>query len=604
MNRDFRISLVPGTKEGELQVVLYSQGYPEAGNPIETARTMFTGQVEVGPPPPEIVDISVLGELRGSDGRAKVESAIKLVSQWVLGNDVRLALETLIANLPDDTKVRIIFSSDKRLRSIFDLTNVPVELMSPKGVDTPFAINPKVASILHLLDDVGAGRTPPGALDWPLRVLIVRSNPQDLGLAVPEAIPVAKKILGLGETKGSGAVVVDVISSEPAVGKPATWENFRKQLTKNLDPYDIVIYLGHGSLKEEGGETIGCLQFEDGVGHTDMTASDIIVPFLNKPVPVVLLVACQTADQVVDSKYQNLHKMKMPDWIRGSQGVAQALINSVQSGTQLVVGMRYRLDTKDAISFLENFFDSLLRATPGNVEAAVHLARQVLKTSSRFPAAFSGPMVFRSLRGPDQDEPLFAFIANKTYVPTLCQGPLGDWTAREVFWDELKDFSWSQRPKESRDLAFKYLNLTEERLVRGAVANAALILPDFLVGLPGEKLTFSVKLHGSLGETGVSELTGQLLFKREDTVIEKVEPSPELNANGYKLLSGIGKGLVDFTIKPTGDPTVLQNLTLFNVTIQIGQSFNLWFSTSVSGIQTVPKKIVCPGANAIIIPPP
>lgn len=607
MNRDFRIALVPGAKQDELQLVLYGIGYAETGKPLEMARVFFTPQVEeIDPPPPKLVEIdtSMLGELRGEEGKRKVESAIKLVSDWLLGNDVSLALETLIGNLPPDSQVRIIFSSDKRLRPVFDLTKVPVELIRPKGVDIPFAINPKVASILHLLDEVGVGQSAASSLDWPLRVLIVRSNPKDLGLAVPEATPLRNKIRTLGDKLGVGAVEVDVISSELAVGKSATWDAFTNQL-KDQEPYDIVIYLGHGSLKEEGAEFIGCLQFEDSGGYHDpIPAYNIVVPFENKPVPVVLLIACQTADQVVDDEHKKLHAANMPQWIRGSQGVAQALINSPQSGTQLVVGMRYKLDTEDASRFLENFFDSLLQNTPGNVEAAVHLARQQLKTKSRFPAAFSAPVVFRRLRGPDLDEPLFRFIASKKYVPTTCQGPEGDWTAREILWTDLKELPWGQRSEESKGQAQKMLRLFEDRLIQNAVAKAALVLPESILGLPGEKKTLLVKLHGSLDDPYLTKLSGQLLFDREDIFIEKVQPSPELKGAGYKALTETGVRQVDFSIEPIDTPKVLQNVTLFEVKLVMSSSFNHWSHVRISGLQTTPQKVVCPGINAIVVPPP
>ena len=607
MNRDFRIALVPGAKEDEVQLVLYGIGYAEAGKPLDITRMLFTPQIEeIDPPPPKLVDIdpSILGELRGEEGKRKVESAIKLVSDWVLGTDVSLALETLIGNLPPDSQVRIIFSADKRLRPIFDLTKVPVELIRPKGVDIPFAINPKVASILHLLDEVGVGQSAASSLDWPLRVLIVRSNPTDLGLAVPEATPLRNKILNLGDKFGGGAVVVDVISSEATVGTPATWDAFTKKLN-DQEPYDIVIYLGHGSLEEEGAELIGCLQFEDSGGrHDPIPAYNIVVPLENKPVPVVLLIACQTSDQVVEDKYKKLHAANMPRWIRGSQGVAQALINSPQSGTQLVVGMRYKLDTEDAVRFLESFFDSLLQNTPGNVEAAVHLARQELKTKSRFPAAFSAPVVFRRLRGPDVDEPLFRFIANKKYVATTCQGPEGDWTAREILWTDLKELPWGQRSEESKGQAQRMLKLFEDRLIQNAVAKAALILPESILGLPGEKTILRVKLHGSLGEANLTKLSGQLLFDREDISIDKVQASPELKAAGYKALTEIGTRQVDFSIEPTAEPKALQNVTLFEVTLIMGSSFNHWSHVRISGIQTKPQKVVCPGMNAIVVPPP
>jgi len=607
MNKDFKISLVPGAKEGELQIILYSIGYPDAGMPLDTSRTPFIARIEeIDPPPPRIVDIdpTVLGELRGEEGKRKVESAMMLVSDWLLGTDVSIALNTLIGNLPDQAQLRIIFSADKRLRNNFDLTKVPVELIRPKGIDTPFAINPKVASILHLLDEVGVGQSAASSLDWPLRVLLVRSNPKDLGLAVPEATPLRDRILSLGDTCGIGAVVVDVISSEAAVGKPAIWDTFTKQLNDAQDPYDIVIYLGHGSLKEEGGEFVGCLQFEDGGdGHKAIPAYHIVVPFQNKPVPVVLLIACQTSDQV-EEKFKKLHADNMPEWIRGSQGVAQALINSLQSGTQLVVGMRYKLDTEDAELFLKSFFDSLLRNAPGNVEAAVHLARRELKTKSRFPAAFSAPVVFRRLRGPDLDEPLFAFIGKKNYVQTICQGPEGDWNAREIPWDDLKELPWGQRSEDSKNRALRVLKLFDDRLIQIAVANSPLILPESILGLPGQRKTLAVKLYGSLGEPNLTQLKAQLLFDREDILIEKTKTSEELKAAGYKVLAESEDRLVDFSIEPVADPKPLQNLTLFEVTLQIGPSFNQWSKVRISGIQTTPQKRVCPGINAIIVPPP
>jgi len=608
MNRDLRIAFVPAD-EGKLQIVLYGRGYPANGRNLKM-REIFTLQVEeIDPPPSKFIELdpAMLGDLYDDEGKRKVNSATDLISNWLLNPDFSGILDTIIGDLQDNAQVRLIFSADKRLRNTFDLTKVPVELMRPEGVDIPFAINPKVAAILHLLDEVGSGQIPASSLDWPLRILIVRSNPKDLGLAVPDAVPVRDKILKLGEKYGPGAVVIDVISSEPAVGKAATWDNFTEQLHKSQDPYDIVIYLGHGSLKEEAGESVGCLQLEEGAGHKDIPAYDIVVPFQNKSVPIVLLIACQTADQVED-KYKSLHKEKMSYWLRGSQGVAQALINSLQSGTQLVVGMRYRLDTADALRFLDSFFESLLKHAPGNIEAAVHMARRELKTKSRFPAAFSAPVIFRRLRAPEPearpDEPLLPFIAEKKYIPTTCQGPVGDWKARYILLDDLKELPWGSRSAESKERAWNVLKKFEERLIQNAVEIAPLILPDTIVSLPGDTHTLAVKLWGTLSTDRMEKLSGQILFDREDIVIQPPQPSPELEANGYTLLTGVKERVVTFSIEPKENAQGLQNLTLMNIPLQMGQSFNVWFTVSISGIQTEPQKIICPGVGVVIIPPP
>src|SRR5215208_7106424 len=114
----------------------------------------------------------------------------------------------------------------------------------------------------------------------------------------------------------------------------------------------------------------------------------------------------------------------MSDWLRGSRGVAQALISSIETRTQLVVGMRYRLDASDATLFLDSFFDSLLRVNRGNVEGAVHSARRTLRQHSRFPAAFSSPVIFRRPHADaGEEEPLLSFIATKEFVSTTCQSP-------------------------------------------------------------------------------------------------------------------------------------------------------------------------------------
>ena len=446
-------------------------------------------------------------------------------------------------------------------------------------------------------------------------MLIVRSNPADLGLAVPDAAPIRGTIERLGETFGPGAVVVDVLSSEEnekkakeegrdKVEKLVTWDAFTRKMKAPTDPYNILIYLGHGAVQEA--DASSCLQFEDGDAHKDVPHYDVIVPFQDVAVPVVLLIGCLTADQVTEQKFIDLHKGKMSEWLRGSRGVAQALINSLETRTLLVVGMRYRLDAGDASLFLEHFFDSLLRMNRGNVEEAVRNARTELKTKSKFPAAFSAPVIFRRLRpDPKEDEPLLPFIANKKYVPTSCSGPDGDWeTPRGVVWNRLIQIPWTQRAEADKSLYLDFLADVERKLILNAVEKAPLLLPEMVVILPGETRSFAVKLHGSLGEGKIEKLSGQLILDREDIVVEKAVTSEELRAKGYKASPEARGQVVDFSIEPTGDVRPLENVTLFEVLVKVGTEVGVLSPVKISTLQSTPPLRVCPGTNAIIIPPP
>jgi hypothetical protein len=605
MIRDFLITF-RRDKDGKVQLVLYPDRLKSTEvRTMKTPRDIFNLEVEQRMPPPAYIpfEASRLGELRDNDeddGRWIVQSAGDRVSQWLLGEDVKETLAGILSALPEDQKLRLIFTADKSMRELFDPTQVPVELIRPEEDHTPYSVSLRVSSVIHLLPEGGSGGPPGNSLDWPLRFLIVRSNPSDLGLAVPPAIPVRDEILRLGAHFGPGAVVIDILSSEPGINKSATWSAFTTQMKDN-DPYNIVIYLGHGSVKEEDGSS--CLQFEDGAGHQDVAQYDLISPFQGNPVPVVLLVACLTAEQVTEERFKVLHQRKMSEWLRGSRGVAQALISSLETRTQLVVGMRYRLDVGDATLFLNSFFDSLLRVTRGNVEAGVHLARRTLQQHSKFPAAFSSPVVFRRLR-PDatEDEPLLSFIAQKTYVPTTCNGPAGDWQIpRKVIWNNLISTGWTERTDKKPYL--DVLGAIEKELIQNAIVNNPLILPEPVVILPEESASFAVRLHGSLGPEKIEKLSGLLVFDRDDILIEKVTPSDELRAKGYKAPTDTIGRVVDFSIQPAGSVQPLENVILFTVKVKVGKEFPLLSPVIISTLQSVPPKIICPGTNMIIVPP-
>ncbi len=609
MTKDFIIGFTRA-EEGKVKIVRFDT-MKSKGREMPQERDLFIVEVEQRQPPPPtpvVIEPSTLGELRDNeedDGRHKVHFVGDRISKWLLGDDVREALLATLTALPQDQRLRLIFRVDNTLRETFDSTQLPVELITPEGQDTPYSLSERVAAVIHLVDENANGGPPANSFDWPLRILIVRSNPKDLGLAVPEAEPIRKSILRLGETQfAPGAIVVDVLSSEASINKPATWKAFTDQMKENNDSYNLVIYLGHGSVKTSDGSS--CLQFEDGEGHKDVPHFDIISPFQSNQVPVVLLVACLTAEQIAEERFKTLHQRKMSEWLRGSRGVAQALISSWETRTQLVVGMRYRLDVGDATMFLEEFFDSLLRINRGDVEAAVHSARRKLREHSKFPAAFSSPVIFRRLQSESgADELLFRFIAEKEYKPTACQGPVGEWQPiRNVFWNNLVSTGWTTRSEEGKQTYQKLLADVEAVLIQKAIATAPLILPDSVVILPEGSGIFAVKLHGSLGSEKIEKLEGDVLFDRDDIVIGGATTSDELRAKGYRAATDINGRSVHFTIEPANENAQsLENVTLFNITVKVGKEFPLLSPVNLSGIQSTPQRRICPGTNMLIIPP-
>src|SRR5262249_21129093 len=117
-------------------------------------------------------------------------------------------------------------------------------------------------SIVHLLPYDGPPQTSLSGLGYPLRVLIVRSNPLDLGGAVPPALPICKEIVDIGQKHfGDGQVVVDLLSRENTDPNLwPTWDRFQEQVKMD---YHLLVYLGHGDLRPETIPPVGVLQFED-----------------------------------------------------------------------------------------------------------------------------------------------------------------------------------------------------------------------------------------------------------------------------------------------------------------------------------------------------
>jgi hypothetical protein len=107
--------------------------------------------------------------------------------------------------------------------------------------------------------------------------------------------------------------------------------------------YHILVFLGHGDIRETPGTAVpvGQLQLETADRKHDSYEARRLSALLHEyPVPVVMLIGCLTAADLTPEMLEAVES-EFPRWLRGSQGVAQALINGT-SGVQCAVGMRYR----------------------------------------------------------------------------------------------------------------------------------------------------------------------------------------------------------------------------------------------------------------------
>jgi hypothetical protein len=576
MATDYQLELSPG--DPLLRLVVRAQGLPQAGMPLDRQRFK--------------VEPDKMDQLRGGDAPpALVIEVADKVSKWVLGNDLGLLLVQAFGQ--PNSSVRLIFNVDERLRS--DLADVPVELTVPAGGGTPLALHPQVTAIVHLLPKVGIPLTPLAADAWPFRVLLVRSNPADLGGAVPAALPLRAQILAAAPGLGPGLVQVDVLSREagPGVVGDPTPAVFKEQLTRIA--YNLLIYLGHGDVLQthQGLSPVGVLQFEndDGSAHESVPADQLAVLLHNRPVPVVVLAGCLTAGQLPQEI-----RAEVPQWIRGSQGVAQALVNS-ESGVQFAVGMRYRIDNQEAVKFLHAFFQSLLQDQPGNVEAAVRAARGDLHFLRPYSASWSAPMVFSTLRG----EPLFPFLA----TPPAPASPILELEpyqrTREIFWRTLSGLAWSRRQPEFVDSLKQGLVAVEQQLVQIVLARAALLMPAWAEAQAGQMVHLPVELYRPVQ---ADVLEGRLVVDG-DISIQGVQPTQALLGSGYQLLAGAGGKQVKFRIqRDIPGQGVLPAGALFTATLVPGSASPVLYPVSVDSLQMQPQRPVCPGNNVVIVPPP
>lgn len=288
---------------------------------------------------------------------------------------------------------------------------IPFEALTLDGA--PLVLHQRIGSFTHLVPKIGS--PPSTALDWPLRILFIRSNPSDtigsVGDGVPPALPLRTAIMQQ-RPELAEHIQIDVISSEPPLDGVAPVAApqiaaIERWLKKN-PAYHIVVYLGHGDSlpSHDGIPPSSVLLLEDEGGLSMPIREQPISQLLHDhPAPLVLLVGCLTAAAALSPQARR----SLPNWIGGGQGVAQALLSGF-SAVQCVIGTRARIDELDALELIGGFFGALLGADdapPGHVEAALRAARSQLAIVRSESDAWAALALYSTLPA----EPLLRYIA-------------------------------------------------------------------------------------------------------------------------------------------------------------------------------------------------
>ncbi|WP_437679670.1 CHAT domain-containing protein [Sorangium sp. So ce131] len=548
---------------------------------------------EVERPLPSLLPAD-LDELRSGYGSERMtETVAAQVTDWLLQNDLRGHLGTALRAATQP--FRIVIRSHPEVAPY--LADIPFELL--KFGSDPLALQPWVRAIVHMLKRRGASPWPAQRRSWPFRVLLVRTNPGDLGGMVPPVLPVRERILDIARERGLADVVeVTVLSSEAGDRRPVTYDAFRAELRDTS--YSLLVYLGHGDLQDvgfEGFPPIGVLQFEvAGSSYANPIRADQIRSELqNRPIPVVVLAGCTTAAS-------DALKQRLPQWMRGCQSVAQSLIHGA-SGVECAIGMRHRLETTDAERFLQAFIRSLLQQSPGDVERAVRAGREEMFAQKPYPPSWAAPVLFRAA----SPEPLFEFL----HAAPSAFDPLDDHDEelRQKAWKALSELPASL-PPEGRSFANVLLDGLESAfLKRKLQTGACLMWPERLEARPGGTVTVRVHHQASLP---VSRLEGRLTFP-EGISAQAARRASALKAAGMNARFGLDQpGEVQFEIvasgadrRPSREPVTLAAGPVFEVDLSLPNStLPAVYPLRVDSLDCEPKSLLCGWTNAIVVSPP
>ena len=525
-----------------------------------------------------------LDELRRGGASERVARQMAhLATTWLLQSDLRGHLGTALRAAAEP--LRIVVRPHPKL--LADLAEVPFELLEDAGAW--LVLEPKIRAIVHVRRP-DALAPPPVRTGWPLGVLLVRADPADLGGAVPPILPLAARIRALAEARGlAGSVEVTALTSEPGGGAPVTYDALRRALRE--ERASVLVFLGHGDLLDEGLAAvppIGVLQFElAGSPYAHPVRADQLRSELaNHPVPVVVLAGCSTAASVAAAR--------VPQWMRGSQSVAEALVYG-DAGVQCAVGMRYGLEATDADRFLGALFRSLLVDAPGDVERAVRAGREELFAERPFPPSWSAPAIFRA----SFDEPTFPWMA---LAPELVD-PLeahDDVLRRAAF--EGQSLLPPGAPVESRAFSRRLLDLvTTAFLERSAQRGARVVWPPPLEARPSSVACACVTLASALE---VVRLSGRLTFPAALGAVA-ARPAPALRAAGFRALFALDEpGEARFVLERAGGPAPIAPGPLFEIDLSLPAAAPAVHALAVDGLTCEPRAPLRGWSGAVVVAVP
>jgi CHAT domain len=305
--------------------------------------------------------VSPIDPLKG-DGPSPRDFGVGLFEALFSG-EVRLNLErTLaIAKQKPDTGTRIRLVMNLKKAGMAPVARLPWELMRfPEGNQDALALS-NLTLLVRALDV--SSSTDPQPFRAPLRILVVKSNPQgtaELGLE-EEGRDISEN------WKYLPGVKVDFV--DPRL------DEVRTKLAGG--GYHVIHYMGHGDFGDDIGGSL-LLTNADGSPHR-VTEEELrlTVADASPSLRLVLLNACKTGTTSGGSSVERF------------RGVATSL---VEAGVTAVVAMQFPVSDDAAIKFADTFYKRIARAG-FPVDAAVAEARKDMYSPTG-PPEWATPVVF------------------------------------------------------------------------------------------------------------------------------------------------------------------------------------------------------------------
>ncbi|APR80033.1 Hypothetical protein A7982_05380 [Minicystis rosea] len=555
----------PGTS---LRVSIQANGFAPITDEVVRDRPSFT--------PDDLAHLR-----SGSVSITAAEQLAHQVTSWLLDTDLRGHLGTAFNAAREP--FRIVIQEHHTL--LDSLAEVPFELIEFN--DMPVVLRKTVRALVH----TQRSRSLPvkeAPTRWPLHILLVRSNPPDLGGLVPPIMPIRDRIMAHARARDLGdAVKVTVLSSEPGGSGPATHDALLTLLRDHPREFSVLVYLGHGDLQALGPDELqqsGVLQFErsDAPFANPVDAETLRTELRNYPVPVVVLTGCLTAAGEAVMQH-------VPTWMRGIQNVASALVYG-ESGVQCCVGMRTRLETTDADRFLEGFFESLIVSTPGDVEHAVYRGRENLYAQRRYPPSWSAPVLFRTTTV----EPVFEWLRRQPELIDEKAEVIQPY--REQTWATLSDLSGVATEGFRKMLSQMESSIVASLMQHGAAVMWPLRIESKAGGLVHAEFMFQ-------GALEVTTLKGRITFPTM-LVARAARPTAALTAAGFSAYFKLDQeGVAGFILCSSGEePASIPPGPILEIDLEV-PAVAAVHRVAVDSLTSNPPSLLSGWNNAIVLSP-